>query len=71
MASACAGAFDDEDKITGIAAYATAGFHCVFSDRRTSVLVGYCYSSTTDLFWLSRSGSVMQVLIELIQHDVR
>ncbi|GDW69778.1 hypothetical protein ExPUPEC121_04695 [Escherichia coli] len=68
----CFGAFDDEDKIIGIAAVRHRGFPLpVFSDRRTSAPLDTVIPVPPIFSGFPAQVALMQVLIELIQHDVR
>ena len=63
---------DDEDKIIGIAAVRHRGFPLpVFSDRRISAPLDTVIPVPPIFSGFPAQVALMQVLIELIQHDVR
>lgn len=66
------GAFDDKYKVIGIAAVRNSGFPLpVFSDRGTSTLLDTVIPVPVLLSGFPAQVAFMQILIELIQHDVR
>ncbi|MMZ65724.1 hypothetical protein D1872_281490 [compost metagenome] len=68
----CFGAFDDEDKIIGIAAVRHRGFPLpVFPDCSTSASLDTVIPVPPIFSGFPAQVALMQVLIELIQHDVR
>ncbi|OAT38271.1 hypothetical protein M988_3778 [Hafnia paralvei ATCC 29927] len=68
----CFTAFDDEDKVIRIPTVRHCGFPLpVFSDRRTSTALDAVIPVPAVLPGFSAQVVFMQVLIELVEHDVR
>lgn len=68
----CFTAFDDEDKVIRIPAVGYGRFPLpVFSDRRTSTSLDAVIPVPAVLPGFSAQVVFMQVLIELVEHDVR